>query len=65
MFKLKKGGLKILFVSTESAPFAKIGGLGSANYSLPRALKELGHDARVFIPKYLSVDEKKYELEMI
>lgn len=63
IFKTKKN-LKILFVATEAAPFVKVGGLGSVMYSLPKALCELGHDARVMIPKYLSVDEGIYNLEL-
>lgn len=59
-----KERLKILFVATEAAPFVKVGGLGSVLYSLPRALRELGHDARVMIPKYLSVDEGVYKLKL-
>ena len=63
IFHTKKS-LKILFVATEAAPFVKIGGLGSVMYSLPRALSELGHDARVMIPKYLSVDESVHKLKI-
>ncbi|MBI2673828.1 MAG: glycogen synthase [Candidatus Zambryskibacteria bacterium] len=63
IFQTKKS-LKILFVATEAAPFVKVGGLGSVIYSLPRALRELGHDARVIIPKYLSVDENIYKLKL-
>lgn len=63
IFQTKKS-LKILFVATEAAPFVKVGGLGSVIYSLPRALRELGHDARVMIPKYLSVDEGAYKLKL-
>src|SRR3989338_10667700 len=59
-----KKSVKILFVSTEAVPFAKVGGLGSVMYSLPRALSELGHDARVMIPKYLSVDESVNKLKI-
>jgi starch synthase len=44
--------LKILFVSTEVAPYTKAGGLGEVMRSLPKALRSLGHDARVFVPKY-------------
>src|SRR3989344_9673502 len=57
-----KKSMKILFVYTEAVPFAKVGGLGSVMYSLPKALSELGHDARVIIPKYLSIDEKFHDL---
>ncbi len=51
--------LKILFVGSEAIPFVKIGGLGEFLYSLPRALCELGHDARVMIPKYATIDTEK------
>ncbi|MEO6077773.1 MAG: glycogen/starch synthase [Candidatus Andersenbacteria bacterium] len=46
---------KILFVSTEIDPFAKVGGLGSVMHSLSKALNSLGHDARVMIPRYLDI----------
>jgi len=42
----------------------KIGGLSSVMKSLPKALNEIGHDARVMIPKYLSIDTEKYFLKM-
>jgi starch synthase len=51
--------LNILFVSPEVHPFAKTGGLGDVSGALPRALKELGHDVRVMLPKYRSVDQAK------
>ena len=54
---------KILFVASEAAPFVKVGGLGEVMYSLPRALKELGHDARVMIPKYGTIDTNEFKLE--
>jgi len=55
--------LKILFVASEAAPFAKVGGLGEVMRSLPRAIRELGHDARVFIPKYATIDVEKYPMK--
>lgn len=54
---------KILFVASEAAPFMRIGGLGSVMYSLPRALRAIGHDARVFLPRYLSVDTHAHRLK--
>ncbi|MBT5376077.1 MAG: glycogen synthase GlgA [Nitrospinaceae bacterium] len=44
--------LKILFVATEVHPFAKTGGLADVSSALPSALKKLGHDIRVIMPKY-------------
>ncbi len=59
-----KKKLKILFVGSEAAPFVRVGGLGSVMYSLPKALNELGHDARVMIPRYLSIDDSVFHLQV-
>lgn len=48
--------LKILFLSAEVAPFAKAGGLADVCGSLPKALASLGHDVRVVMPAYGSVE---------
>ena len=48
--------MKILFVAAEVAPFSSIGGLSQVMYFLPRALMKLGHDVRIFTPKYASID---------
>jgi len=50
--------LKVLFVSSEVAPFAKTGGLADVVGSLPQAIKELGHDVRVVMPQYSKIDSK-------
>lgn len=57
--------LKILFVGSESAPFVKVGGLGEVLHALPKALKEIGHDARVFIPKYGIIDQEKFKMKTV
>ena len=57
--------LKVLFVATEAAPFMKVGGLGEVMFSLPVALRQLGHDARVMIPRYASIDTTKFPMTMV
>ena len=47
--------MNVLFVSSEVAPFAKVGGLGDVSAALPRQLHAEGHDVRVFLPLYARV----------
>ncbi len=47
--------LKILFLASEIAPFAKTGGLADVANSLPKALTALGHDVRLVMPCYASI----------
>jgi starch synthase len=42
----------VLFVASECAQFVKAGGLGDVIAALPVALRALGHDARIVIPRY-------------
>jgi len=60
---MKEPKLNILFVAAEAAPFVKVGGLGEIMNSLPKALRKLGHDARVLVPKYATIDMEKYPME--
>jgi starch synthase len=55
--------LRILFVSSECVPFAKTGGLADVVAGLSKALRRLGHDARVLIPLYSSIDRAKYGIK--
>ena len=57
--------MKILIASPEVVPFAKTGGLADVAGALPKALKALGHDVRVVLPKYKMVDGKKFDLSKI
>lgn len=57
--------LKILVVSAEAVPFAKVGGLADVAGSLPRALRRLGHDARLALPKYGLINEAKLGLAKV
>jgi starch synthase len=55
--------LKILVVAAEAVPFAKMGHVAEVTGSLPCALKELGHDVRLVIPRYGRIDLAKFDLK--
>ena len=44
--------LHILMASSEAHPLIKTGGLADVAASLPAALRDLGHDARLILPAY-------------
>ncbi len=52
--------MKIAFASSEIIPFAKTGGLGEVSGTLPIELEKLGHEVKVFMPKYYQVNEYEY-----
>lgn len=47
--------MNVLFVTAESAPFMKTGGLGDVAYALPKALNIKGTQTRVVMPLYKRV----------
>jgi starch synthase len=55
--------VKILFVTSESAPFAKTGGLADVAGSLPKALLSLGCDVRVIMPLYRCVKDGGFDIK--
>jgi len=56
---------KILFVTSEVVPFVKTGGLADVSSALPQKLQELGHQVRIVVPKYGSIDERKYKIHEV
>jgi starch synthase len=57
--------IRVLMAAAEVAPFAKVGGLADVTGSLPPALNKIGCEAKIIMPKYGSIDEKKYGLKKI
>ncbi len=51
--------MNILFVASEVAGYAKSGGLADVSSALPKALKKLGHNIKVVMPRYYSIDKKE------
>lgn len=57
--------LKILHVAAEVSPFSSVGGLSGVVSYLSKTLVERGHDVRIFMPKFGTINEKKYEMETV
>lgn len=49
-------------IASEMAPLAKVGGLADVVGALSIALARQGHDVRVVMPRYLSIDGSKHRL---
>ncbi|MEK7203002.1 MAG: glycogen/starch synthase [Patescibacteria group bacterium] len=60
-----KSKIKVLFLSAELAPLAKVGGLGDVAGALPIALAKLGVDIRICLPFYGLIDKQKYTIKKI
>lgn len=57
--------LRILYLAAEVTPFAKTGGLADVAGSLPKAIKALGHDIRVAMPRYGRISIERFGLQLI
>ena len=54
--------MRVLLASSEIVPFAKTGGLADVAGALPKALKKIGVDVRVILPKYKGIEEKGFPI---
>jgi len=55
--------LRILLLSSEVAPFAKTGGLADVAAALTRYLARAGHEAKLCMPLYQSVQQSGFEFQ--
>lgn len=60
-----KTALNVLFAASEATPYAKTGGLGEVAGDLPRYLHKAGHDVRLVMPRYYSINPDEYGLTML
>ncbi|WP_394838539.1 glycogen synthase GlgA [Pendulispora rubella] len=49
--------MEILFLSTELAPFVKVGGLADVVAALPKALRALGHRVTILLPRFPAFEQ--------
>jgi len=57
--------LRICFVSSETAPYAKTGGLADVSGALLKYLLLGGHEIRLFMPAYAAIDRAEFGLETV
>jgi len=57
--------LRICFVTSETTPYAKTGGLADVSGALLKYLHAGGHDIRLFMPAYAAVDRGRFGLEPV
>lgn len=57
--------IKVLFLSSELTPLAKVGGLADVAGSLPKALHKLNLDVRVLMPYYEVIQKQKINCKKI
>ncbi len=57
--------LRIAFVTSEAVPYAKTGGLADVSGILPGEIRKLGHDCRMFMPFYGSIDRARFKIESV
>lgn len=49
--------MEIAFITTELAPFVKVGGLADVSSALPKALRTLGHSVTIVIPRFPGLED--------
>ncbi|MFN3306673.1 MAG: glycogen synthase [Candidatus Kapaibacteriota bacterium] len=57
--------ITVLFASSEIFPYIKFGGVADFSFSFTLALRALGHDVRVMMPRYGNISERKHQIHLI
>jgi len=56
--------LKILYLAAEATPYIRMGGLADVAGALPKALRTLGHDIRLALPRYKAIDSARFNFQV-
>lgn len=57
--------MRVLFITAELSPLAKVGGLADVAGALPKALADLKTDVRVVLPLYSTIDQGRYPTTIV
>ena len=57
--------IRVVFVTYEAHPFAKVGGLADVAGALPDALRQQGCEVTVIMPRFGSIDPEAWNLEEV
>src|SRR5579859_1783825 len=57
--------LRVLILAAESTPYVKSGGVADVIGSLAHALRRMGHDVRVALPRYGIIDPTRWDLRPV
>ncbi len=57
--------LRVLMIASEMIPYAKTGGLADVVGALPAALRALGHEVVVVLPRYRGIEPGRYRMKRI
>ncbi|MCX7993397.1 MAG: glycogen/starch synthase, partial [Fimbriimonadales bacterium] len=61
---MQQNSYRVLMISAEVAPLAKVGGLADVAGALPKALNALGHEVRIFMPAYPMIEtDARWQIE--
>ena len=56
---------KILYVSSEVAPYLEDSEVSLASYDIPKMINEIGGQIRIFMPRYGSINERRHQLHEV
>jgi len=57
--------MKVLYISQEITPFLPESEMSKVNRELPQKIAELGHEIRVFMPRYGVINERRHQLHEV